>query len=190
MRLFLTAFLILLGTLVYSSDNLIDEEIPHYLYISSLIECEDCLSYTIIISDVEVDKTISKTFKNIAESFGKKHAGAIVTWSNALTNYRFFKNHRCNTFTNLGNKVIIYIDKNKQYCINFPYDDQTNLSAMIKIIGSNVGKFDDSKDKTWRLKAQNEIYIYAKENKIVDSSRQLTYEFIDYINDSLLEYNK
>lgn len=170
--------------------NLLFEEIPHNLYMNALVECKECASYMIIITDKKVNKHIASAFKSIANSFNNKLAGAIVNWKDALTNYRFFKNNRCGSFTDLAESVVVYIDKKNSYCESFAYDNQPQLVGMISIISSNLGELKNIKNETWRLRTKQAIASYAKENKIAAASKQTAFKFIDYIGNLLLEHGK
>ena len=175
------------STQAIANEILLNEEIPHHLYIDSLNECEDCTTYTIIISDKKVNKGISSAFKDISNSFGKKHAGAIIKWGEALKNFRFFKNHKCGSFTDMAERVVIYLDKNNNYCGRFPYDNEKQLIAMISIVSSNLGNPENIKVQDWGYKTKQAVNTYAKKNENVAPLKKFTFELIDYVMKSLTE---
>lgn len=168
------------------AQNLLREETPHQLYIDDLGKCSDCSSFTIIISDERVQPSIARTFKSIAESFGRKHAGAMVSWGEALKQYRFFKHHACGSFTDLARQVVVYIDTRSQFCGRFPFTDERQLMAMISIVSANLDDAPAIKNEVWRLKTKQAVASYAASNKIAGSVRHLVFDFVDYVGEMLL----
>lgn len=176
--------LLVLGTPAAHAQDLRTMEIPRHLYIDSLSECADCVTFTIIISDTPVQQPIAQTFRVIADALGRKNAAAMVSWQHALQNYRFFKNSGCDSFTDMAGQVVVYIDRSEKYCQSFPYEKDAQLMALISLISSNVGDAKRIQNEGWRYTTKQAIATYAAENKVVDSVKNIAFRFIDYIGNA------
>jgi hypothetical protein len=173
-----------------STESPLPEEVPHNIYVDDLAKCRDCVTYTIVITDDRAQSKVARNFKDIADSFGRKHAGAVVSWSEALKQYRFFSAHKCGSFTDLASKVVVYIDTRSGYCGRFPYEDEPRLVAVLSIITANLDEARTITNEGWRLKTKQAITAYARSNKLVEPLRDAALELVDYVGEMLLGYRR
>ena len=151
-------------------------------------DCPDCKTVTLIVSAEPLDASVAAQFKQVAESFGKDHAGSIVSKSEIWKHYSVFNRYGCKPLDSFGERFVVYIDRDDAFCDAFPYVDPQHLATIISLISEDLDDARRIGAGQWELTRQRDLRTYFDANPIAKPMEEFAFGFLTYVRTMLEKY--
>lgn len=120
------------------------------LFLQDFTECQNCRTYTFVISQQRPPDDLFEAFKALANEAGGDHGGSYLTPNEALNHIRYFKEFGCSNLRNLSRDLVMFVDTGEHQCIIFPMPDPKALrDALLQIYNSTLNSEGVACNQMW-----------------------------------------